>query len=364
MKKNILTGLLMALIAAAIIIPITPDNAAAGLRTRIVVLPFYVEEGKDANDAGGLVMHYRRMSGFIENHLVQSNFEVIDPIARDASERELSRIMERTREDSSLACLEVCRKYGVDAAYIVWLNIKHKKTADGYYKAMALVDGKGYDSAGRSIGANIYKSFKISRRDFDQAIGEVEKEVGDLVGRTLTAWNNEQQTGHSFSGTTSGNASGQGVVANNIKGLEKYIEIRLDGATQYELIEVFGKVINTVNGVVQAKQISQRIVPDTPQACTSQWEIEIRNTETFRLQANTMKMINEILDAGGNIVLNGVPYRYSKSEMKLLMGIRPGDVTSRSIQFVIDRARVRDREFAGRHDPEKTTKSAIQAGFE
>jgi hypothetical protein len=38
--------------------------------------------------------------------------------------------------------------------------------------------------------------------------------------------------------------------------------------------------------------------------------------------------------------------------MKLMMGFVPGDATSRSIQFVIDRERMRDREFAGRHDPE------------
>lgn len=364
--KKVSTKLFMALAVFTLILPLLPKYATAA--TRIVVLPFYVTEGNDVKDGGDMTMHYRRMSGFIENHLVRDNFIVIDPFAKDASERELNRLMERTREDSSLACREVCRKYGVDAAYIVWLNVKHNKTADGYHRAVALLDGKGYDSAGRSIGANVYKSFKISRRDFDQAIGDVEKEVGDLVGKTLTAWNSRHQSGGQVVSTSSGsngNSAGKGTVARKINQLEKYIEIRLDGATEYELVEVFGKVIYTVSGVVHGKQISQRIIPDTPQACTSHWEVEIKNTDAFRLQANTMRMINDILDAGGEIVLNGVPYRYSSSEVKLLMGIRPGDTTSRSVQFVIDRERARDREFAGRHDPDKVAgQNTSSPGFE
>ena len=366
--KKLLTTLFISFITTALFIPLIPENATAALRTRIVVLPFYVEDGNDAKNGGDLTMHYRRMSGFIENHLVRHNFEVIDPFAKEASEKELNRLMERTREDSTLASLEVCRKYGVDAVYIVWLNVKHKKTADGYHKAKALLDGKGYDSAGRSIGANVYKSFNITRRDFDQAIGDVEKEVGDLVGRTLIAWNSKGTSGNKVvsapPATTGGGSNEGGVLARNINKLEKYIEIRLDGATEYELVEAFGKVIFTVNGVVQGKQISQRIVPDTPQACTSHWEIEIHNTDPFRVQANTMRMINDILDAGGEVVINGVPYRYSSSEVKLLMGIRPGDATSRSVQFVIDRERARDREFAGRHDPDNAVKQEKSPGFE
>ena len=61
----------------------------------------------------------------------------------------------------------------------------------------------------------------------------------------------------------------------------------------------------------------------------------------------------EILDAGGEIYLKGVPYRYTAAEVDLLKGIRPGETTSRKIQFVIDRQLVKDKEFQGRHDPYK-----------
>jgi hypothetical protein len=134
---------------------------------------------------------------------------------------------------------------------------------------------------------------------------------------------------------------------------ENFINVRLDGATEYELTEVFGKVINTVTGVVEAKRYSSRIAPDNPQACFMVWRLQIEGTDPFRIQANTMKMIHDILDSGGEIQLKGVPYRYSAAEVDLLKGMRPGDVSSRDIQFVVDRERARDREFQQRYDPYK-----------
>lgn len=145
------------------------------------------------------------------------------------------------------------------------------------------------------------------------------------------------------------------------------VDVRLDGATEYELTEVFGKVINTATGVVAAKRYSAKLVPDNPQASYTTWRVQLQETDPFRFQTNVMNMINQILDAGGAINLRGVPYRYSAAEVNLLMGIRPGDATSRSLQFVIDRERARDREFQQRHDPYNAREippSRTATGFE
>lgn len=152
-----------------------------------------------------------------------------------------------------------------------------------------------------------------------------------------------------------------------LNALDNMIDVRLDGATEYELTEVFGKVINTATGVVAARRYSAKLVPDNPQASHVTWRVRLQDTDPFRFQTNVMNMINQILDAGGEINLRGVPYRYSAAEVNLLMGIRPGDATSRSIQFVIDRERARDREFERRHDPYKAReipRSRPSSGFE
>jgi len=359
-----LVGIFMALGISSI--------GAAADPIRIVVLPFYSEEGVDVKDGGDSTNHYRRMSRFINNQLVRHGFEVINPFAADATEREYNRVMQRAREDSPLAGLEMCRKYGTDAAYIVWLKVKVKKTEDGYCKASARLDGEGYDSAGRDLGAGLSKTFTITRRDCDDAIAEVEKEVGDLVGRKLTAWSGPPQAsgvvvtpdaGASSVVPAAAAASGGGFLANSINKNENLISVRLDQATDYALAEVFGKVVNTARGVQEATLFSQRIVPDTPQASYIKWRVALDGLETepFRLQANIMKTMKDISDAGGTIVIKGVPFRYTPAEIDLLRGIRPGDATTREIQFVLDRELARDKAMAGQEDPYKAQK---KQGFE
>lgn len=348
----------VALLAAMLVFVNISMASATSDPIRIVVLPFYSEEGQDTNDGGSATLHYRRMMRFINNQLVRHNFEVINPFAHDSSEREYNRVMERAREDSPLAVLEMCKKYGTDAAYISWLKVKVKKTDDGYCKASARLDGEGYDSAAHDLGVGVSKTFKVTRRDCDDAIAEVEKEVGDLVGRKLTAWSGGQ-SGHTVVAAPPATATvvpeaaaqtGGGALAKNIRKNAKYLTVRLDGANQYELVEVFGKVVKTARGVEYAKNYSQRIVPDNPQASFVNWRATIDGTDPFVLQANIMKMLGDISDSGGEIVLKGVPYRYTAAEVDLLKGIRPGDATSREIQFVVDRELARDKDMSGRHD--------------
>ncbi len=347
------------------------DEAAGPYgHTRIVVLPFYTEEGVDADRGGGASRHYRRIMRFINNHLVRHGFEVINPFAREKAEREYNRIMARAREDSPLAAMEMCRKYGTDAAYMVWLHVRVSRGAGGLCTASARVDGEGYDSAGRDLGAGVSKGFAMTENHCADAIAEAEKEAGDVVGRTLTAWRDRRYgavaepggRGHGHHGETDEG----GFLERRSRSLEDLVNVRLDGATEYEAAEVFGKVLSTAPGVVEAKRYGSRIVPDNPQASYSTWRVRIEDTEPFRLQANVMKAVNDVLDAGGEVWIRGVPYRYTAGEVNLLMGIRPGDATSREVQFVLDRERLRDREFEGRHDPYRAPqqKSGHSSGFE
>ncbi|MCF6178236.1 MAG: hypothetical protein L3J63_02455 [Geopsychrobacter sp.] len=314
---------------------------------RIVVLPFYAEEGVDASQGGQAEEHYRRTMRFINNHLDRDGFEVINPFAKENIEREFDRVMERAREDSVLASRELCEKYGVDAAYIVWMKLKVKTTADGYKKASVILDGEGYDAGGRDLGAGLSEIYKVTRRDRDEAIVQVEKWVGDLVGRKLTTWRARQDDNLAAVTPRNTSATGGTSLQQNIRKHQNAIEVRLDGATQYEEAEVFGKVVNTVAGVVEATRTGSRMTPNNPQGSYSAWRLQIENTEPFRLQANIMKMIKDVVAAGGKITLKGVPYRYTADEVAMLRGMRTGKTNSRSIQFVIDRNQTMAKERAG-----------------
>ncbi|MDL1959382.1 MAG: hypothetical protein LWX01_07555 [Deltaproteobacteria bacterium] len=339
-------------------------GSCANTQTRIVVLPFYTEEGSSLWDS----RHYRRVLSFIDNQLVRHGFEVVNRRASELKEAEYNRYMQKAQQDSALAAADMCKKYSTDLAYIVWLHIKQEHTKNGLCRAKVRLEGEGYDSAGRDLGAAVSKTFVVTRSDCDDAIAEAEKEVADLVGRKLTAWScttsesmnssppySSGGQGYSDSHQFGNNGKEQGgVLQRRADALENLVSVRLDGATEYELEEVFGKVLNTARGVVEAKRYRSRIVPDNPQASMVIWRVRVADTEPFRLQVNIIKMINDILDSNGKIYINGVHYRYSLAEVDLLKGIRSGDCSSREINFIIDRERARDREFEGRHDPYKT----------
>ena len=131
----------------------------------------------------------------------------------------------------------------------------------------------------------------------------------------------------------------------------KTINVKLLQATEYETVEIFGKILNTVQGVTQAKRYRSNIDPEDPEKCGVIWSLKLGKTDPFRLETNIMKMIGDILDAGGSIHMNGVEYRYTPAEVNLLKGIRPGNSTDGEICFIVDLDLSQEREMSGRHDP-------------
>lgn len=350
------------LFTAAFFVVLGTLSAQAALKTRIAVLPIYTENGVEVN-IGKKASHYRRMMGFINRELVEANFEVVNPFAQDAAENELNRTLERARQDSPLVSGELCHRYGLDAVIVVKLDVKAKRTGDGYWKARSQVYLEGYDSARRDLGIADDRDYVVTRSDFDRAVRDSEKEIGSWVGRILTTWDGNR--GGNVVSSTTASSQAKGGLAKNIHSQQSTIDLRLMGANEEELAEVFGKVLNSVRGVVAAKIMAQEIVANEPQRSFTHWRVEIdpHDTDTFRLKTNINKMINDILDTGGYIRINGVPYRYSPHEVKLMQGFRSGRVTTTSVVFVIDRDRARARDLSNTHDPDNA-KQSKRPGFE
>lgn len=341
-------------------------QAQAANPIRIVVVPYFTEEGTDVHDGGFKKDHYRRAMRYINNKLKQHGFDVVNPSAIEYQEEEYMRVGQMIREDSALASRSLCQKYGTDVAYVVWLKLKTKKVVDQgktMYKGIAILEGEGYDSAGGDMGAGLAKEWRLTRDDYDSLLVKIEKEVGYQVGRVLTAWSG-RSSGYSSSKTVVDNTSSGGggsvstqpskeggILVRNYK--PEFVNVRLDGATQYEVAEVFGKIVNTATGVVEARRYSSKIVNDNPMMSSIRWRVNIENTEPFRLQNNIMKMITDVLNSGGELVMNGVPYRYTAAEVDLLRGIRLGNATSMEIQFVVDLDRVMDQDFSDKNNPYK-----------
>jgi hypothetical protein len=155
-----------------------------------------------------------------------------------------------------------------------------------------------------------------------------------------------QSSQESYSRTTEG-----GVLERRTSANMEFIYVNLDGAVTYETGEAFGKIVNTATGVVAAKRYGSEVVPGNPQASYVKWRVQIAETDPFRLQANIMTMINTVLDHGGSVTIRGIPYRYTPAEVDMLRGIRISSSNPKVLQFIVDRERMRDADFSGRHDP-------------
>lgn len=352
-------------ILVAMFLMLMTAMAQAANPIRIVVVPYFTEEGTDVRDGGFRTEHYRRTIRYINNKLVQHGFDVINAVAAEYQEEEYMRVGQQIRADSALAARSLCQKYGTDIAYVVWLKLKTKKVVEKdrtMYQGLVILEGEGYDSAGRDIGAGLAKEWRVTRDDYDSLLVKIEKEVGFQVGRVLTAWSGRQggstgggttvvDSAPSSGGMNSGSQVQGGVLQRNLQ--TNYINIRLDRATEYEVAEVFGKIVNTVTGVVEAKRFSSKIVSDNPMMSHILWRANIENTDPFRLQANIMKMISDVVNSGGEAVINGVPYRYTAAEVDLLRAVRPANATSLEIQFIVDLDRAMDQDFTDRNNPYK-----------
>ncbi len=139
----------------------------------------------------------------------------------------------------------------------------------------------------------------------------------------------------------------QGGLAESIHRYDNLISVRLDGANDATVTEVFGKIVSSAEGVVAAKRYGTTIVPDNPQASSVNWRVTVNGIDSFNLQTTIMDMSREVLRAGGMLTMEGVPYRYTQDEISMLLGLRPADATSRQLWFLIDRELARDREMSG-----------------
>jgi hypothetical protein len=107
-------------------------------------------------------------------------------------------------------------------------------------------------------------------------------------------------------------------LARNSQQSENVINIRLIGANDYELVDVFGKILNKSQGVLEAKRHGSRIVPDNPRACFAVWAVRIHEPDLSLLQANIMKVIRD-----------------TTAEVDLLKKIRTGNIAAGEVQFVV-----------------------------
>lgn len=120
-------------------------------------------------------------------------------------------------------------------------------------------------------------------------------------------------------------------LARNTQSSETQLNVRLNGVTEYEIAEVFGRVVGASEGVIGAKRYSSQIVTDNPHASFVSWKVRVEGNHANRLQSNIMSMVRQVVSS------KGAPTRFTATEINLLKSIRPGSVSGGEIQFAVGR---------------------------
>lgn len=307
----------------------------AAMPDRIAVLPFYVESGELERNSGLTKRDYRRVGAIINNKLVKYGFDVVNVSAADLKQQDYDTLAKRFKEDSQSVVTDVTRKYSVDAVYIIWLEVENIWEGN-FCKVLLAVDGEGYTSDGSSLGLAI--SWEVQGKGATKcarSLKNAQKIVADKIGTSIAL------------AKGASNSSSSSPLKKRLDNQRPLITIRLDGIIEYEAVEAMGKALNTARGVISAKRLGGNLDGNNPSASYEEWRIQIDNarTEPFRIQANIMKMIKDVIYHNGSLTLKGVPYRYTAREVDLLKGVRPGRSTSKEIQFTFDIDKKLDTDF-------------------
>lgn len=290
-------------------------NALAQTSYRIVVLPFYVEEGGKTQEFIDS-QTYRRMSSLINNSLVNSdfNFDVVNAVASDLNQKDYDELRQRFESDSLSAVADMNRRYNTDAVYIVWLDA-NIKTDGALCKVTIMLDGEGYASDGSDLGVGLNQSTDSTTNSCKRSLSKAQKQMAIQIGSIISVG-----------------------MKRNLDKSQHFITVRLDGITNYETIEAMGKLLKSFTGVVNARRMGGNLTPESPQSSYETWRISHDNgvTEPYLIQANIMKGLKDVVSSNGRTTYKGIPYRYSPNEIRLLKGVRPGRTKSKEIQFIHD----------------------------
>ena len=219
---------------------------------RISVLFYYTDTFREISDEyldeDWAKYRYRpppphvRLALQIVRRLVRHGFEVVGLNAHEHTRQIYNRLGEMASGDAPLVAGELARMLMVDVVYLVWLDVETRVTDDGYCHARARIEGEGYDSAAHRIDAWVNRFHQAAQRECDRAIIAAVDDASASVGRVLGDWKNMQQSAESDAsaediGARSSGSGGNGRAAE----ISPFIDVRLEGATSYEIAEVFGR---------------------------------------------------------------------------------------------------------------------------
>ncbi len=131
------------------------------------------------------------------------------------------------------------------------------------------------------------------------------------------------------------NESSTGIVQRKADALQKRIDIKLIGVSQYEVTEIFNDLLINIPGVVEARRFLLRIEPDRPQSCMVVWQVIIDDIDPFQLESDLYQKIRLVAEEGQDMDALDLTFPPTAENQELLKNIKPFRATTRELEFVL-----------------------------
>lgn len=121
------------------------------------------------------------------------------------------------------------------------------------------------------------------------------------------------------------------IIRNDV--MENIITLTLTGATSYESVEIFHKLLNSVSSVDELERRVLYITPGRPQSSRATWKITTTDKDPFAIESELYELIKELDPLAINDSLSGLPFTPTPEEILEVKSIKPYSATAGTVTF-------------------------------
>ncbi len=114
------------------------------------------------------------------------------------------------------------------------------------------------------------------------------------------------------------------------------VMINLRGATRYETVEIFNRLLHEVASISAIERIRMIITPTRPGRCVATWKVMTLEEDTFPLERQLYANIKKLDPAGNNDFLDGLLFDTSSDALEHAKTIKPVSATLENLDFVVE----------------------------
>ena len=115
--------------------------------------------------------------------------------------------------------------------------------------------------------------------------------------------------------------------------MENIITLTLSGATSYESVEIFHKLLSSIYSIDKLERKIIYLVPDRPQSSRSTWKITTTDQDPFAIESELYGLIKNLDPAITNDSLTGLPFTPTAGDIQEVKSIKPYSATVNTLTF-------------------------------